>query len=124
MTALALPDLLGRLAKVCGMFGSVHDGEVVAAALRAEALVRGAGLTWPDVLQPALPAPARPVEFDHAEAIAFCWCFPDLLSAWDREFLSGCDRRLRSRRRLTDKQAAVLDRLLAAARGAAAARAA
>ena len=39
-----------RLARICGMFGSDHLGERAAAAAKAHDLVRGAGLTWPDVL--------------------------------------------------------------------------
>jgi hypothetical protein len=38
-----------RLVKLCGMFGSEHDGERAAAALKADELVRGLGLTWSDI---------------------------------------------------------------------------
>jgi len=39
-----------KLAKVLGMMGSAHDGEVLTAAKTAEALVREAGLTWFDLV--------------------------------------------------------------------------
>jgi hypothetical protein len=39
-----------RLAKISGLLGSSHDGEVVAAARKAEALRRTSGLTWAQLL--------------------------------------------------------------------------
>jgi hypothetical protein len=39
------PALADKLAKVLGMLGSAHDGEVAAAGRRADAMVKGAGLT-------------------------------------------------------------------------------
>lgn len=39
-----------RLAKLCGMFGSVHDGERANAAAAADRLVRGTGTTWQKIL--------------------------------------------------------------------------
>jgi hypothetical protein len=44
-----------HLARICGMFGSIHDGERAAAATKADAFVRSLGLTWFDVI--ALPTP-------------------------------------------------------------------
>lgn len=35
-----------KLAKVLGMLGSTHDGEVLNAARQAQSLVKNAGLTW------------------------------------------------------------------------------
>jgi hypothetical protein len=49
MNALAPIDL-GKLARIAGLFGSTHIGERAAAAAKADAIVRAAGLTWPDVL--------------------------------------------------------------------------
>jgi len=37
---------IDRLAKICGMLGSVHPGERAAAALKATVLLKEAGLTW------------------------------------------------------------------------------
>jgi hypothetical protein len=39
-----------RLAKILGMLGSQHPGERAAAAAKASAIVRAAGLTWRDVV--------------------------------------------------------------------------
>src|SRR5262249_29758932 len=35
-----------KLIKVLGMLGSAHDGEALAAARRAQELIRAAGMTW------------------------------------------------------------------------------
>jgi hypothetical protein len=43
-------DEATRLAKLCGMFGSDHDGERAAAAAKADQLVRERGLRWHDVI--------------------------------------------------------------------------
>jgi hypothetical protein len=43
----------GRLARVLGLCGSVHDGEVLAAARAADKLIRGSGRTWLDLLKPS-----------------------------------------------------------------------
>jgi hypothetical protein len=56
---------LGRLAKLLGMIGSVHDGESLAAARIAHGMVERAGADWSRLLkQPDVPsAPrARPAE--------------------------------------------------------------
>lgn len=52
--ALVTPQLHDRLAKLCGLFGSEHDGERAEAARQADGLIRRHGLTWRDVIfQPA-----------------------------------------------------------------------
>jgi hypothetical protein len=47
----ALVDLQ-RLARVCGLFGSDHDGEALAAARQAEKIQKKASLTWEELLVP------------------------------------------------------------------------
>ena len=44
------PSAADRLAKLLGMLGSDHDGEVCNAARLADALVRERGLRWDDVI--------------------------------------------------------------------------
>jgi hypothetical protein len=63
----------GRLTKILGMLGSSHDGEVVAAGRMADALVRSAGLTWPEILseRQEIGTDWRPPATT-AEAIALC----------------------------------------------------
>ena len=48
MNAVALDR--DRIARVLGMLGSAHDGEVIAAARQAERLRAAAGLTWADIV--------------------------------------------------------------------------
>ncbi len=51
MTAALLdPQAAVRLAKLCGMLGSIHPGERANAALQAHKLVQSLGLTWRDVI--------------------------------------------------------------------------
>jgi hypothetical protein len=61
MTARVLldPHSAERLAKICGLFGSAHDGERAAAAAKADALVRAAGLSWSDVIAAPPDPPPR-----------------------------------------------------------------
>jgi hypothetical protein len=75
-----------RLAKLLGMMGSVHDGEVVAAARQAERLRSDAGLTWRDIVLPALPAPG-PQPATVADAIAFLLQYADALTDWEHDFV-------------------------------------
>jgi hypothetical protein len=49
MSALG-PNDADRLAKFLGMLGSAHAGERAAAGLKADKLVREAGLTWHQVI--------------------------------------------------------------------------
>ncbi len=96
-------DIRARLAKLLGMLGSAHDGEVVAAGRMADRLVREAGATWFDVVAPALPRPMRaapsepddptPTDLDRIRRdwrYAAMWCLRhggDLLRYKDRDFL-------------------------------------
>lgn len=48
-----------RLVRVLGMLGSLHDGEVVAAARQAERIRQEARLTWYDIVLPGLPSPGQ-----------------------------------------------------------------
>jgi hypothetical protein len=54
------PEIADKLAKILGMLGSAHDGEIAAAGRRADAMVKGAGLTWGQVIALAAPAPRQP----------------------------------------------------------------
>jgi len=79
-----------RLAKVLGMLGSEHDGEVIIAARHADALVRRAGLTWRDVVTPTDGQPQLDyVGFGVANEIRFCLLHRHRLTAWEQTFLTG-----------------------------------
>ena len=50
MSALLDPRAADKLVRICGMFGSNHDGERASAAAMADKLIRSQGLTWPEVI--------------------------------------------------------------------------
>ena len=111
------PDLAGRLAKVCGLLGSAHDGERASAALLADRLVRQSGLTWTDVLRPAaLPPPMHPPTTtrswepprDWRWQVEDCLTRPHLWTAWELGFLNS----IGFQRGLSQKQRDVLNRLI------------
>ena len=106
MNALA-PAALGKLARICGMLGSEHDGERAAAALQADRLVRGAGTTWEALLAPSVAAPRqsearRPRVFSPGELLAN---YGPALTPWERCFLAT----LVKHSGWSKKQRAVLD---------------
>ena len=96
MTALT-PAEAERLAKICAMFSSNHDGERASAAAMADCMVRKLGFTWPQVIRPNVTPCVE-------DMIATCAAGGDILTAWEWGFLKG----IRGRQYLTQKQ---LDRL-------------
>jgi hypothetical protein len=91
-----------RLAKLLGMLGSSHVGEVANAGRLADKLVRGAGLTWPDIITPALlPPNTDPIGGDWRQTAATCNRYLHLLNRWEADFLAGLPRfpRLSSKQR-------------------------
>jgi hypothetical protein len=91
------PVDLQRLVKVCGMLGSQHDGEVVAAARQAEKLRKALGLSWSDLLvSPAQSTPhGRPTPHDIRDwrrACQLCLTRVDILSHWEVTFLTSLSR--------------------------------
>jgi hypothetical protein len=84
-----------RLIRLLGMLGSAYDGEVTNAGRIADRLVRAAGLTWPDLIPPALespsPDPLRAVLRDWPErwrdAVQVCLEAEARLADWDRRFI-------------------------------------
>jgi hypothetical protein len=108
------------LAKVLGPLGSDHDGEVVAAGRTADRMVRDAGLTWPDVVQPRLPTPPPdPVPFGDVGEIKFCLRRWHALSGWERDFLVSIrDQRRPLSTRQRNTLARIVDKLRARAEAA------
>ena len=107
MTAASLDR--NRLAKLLGMLGSAHNGEVVAAARKAERLRAAAGLTWRDIRHPALPPPRRQNLGSVADAIAFVLQHQTELCEWERGFAESIKR---ARYGLSEKQIEILQRLV------------
>ena len=115
-----------RLAKILGMLGSSHDGEILAAARQAHSFVSAAGLSWAEVIFPpendlyqqalesllieneqlrleiarrkTLPPWQAPESLD--EALALCELWRPHLTDWDNKFLDS----VVGRNRLTRKQ--------------------
>jgi hypothetical protein len=118
MTTGTLPPATAdRLAKLCGLLGSSHDGERANAAALADRLLREHGLAWETLVGAArlgLEA-QRSRSFPVAASDAACarrddglldWLLRrrSLLSEWEAEFLSSLRRGWSGR--LTRKQAA------------------
>lgn len=55
-----------RFAKICAMMTSSFDGERSAAAERASAMLKKAGMTWEDVVERAFTVSARPERFERS----------------------------------------------------------
>src|SRR5437868_14336476 len=108
-----------RLARVLGMLGSAHNGEVVAAARQAERLRADAGLTWREIVFAALPSPSpqRCGAMTLGQAIQFVLDREDALTAWESDFARSIQR---ARYRLSSKQIELLQRLVEKVRRAAA----
>ena len=110
--------LVDKLAKVAGLLGSDHDGERAAAAYRATAIIREAGLTWRQVIEaagprvverePEQPRSGGPQWYSKALACAAC---PGRLTAWERSFLDSLLADGPYRGPLSPKQEAALDRI-------------
>jgi hypothetical protein len=115
VTNVAPPALTAKLAKILGMLGSDHDGEVAAAGRRANAIIKGAGLTWDQVLAPVVSpseSPHRPPRrwrrpTSASDSAALCLQWPEVLTDWETDFC----RSIVGKRRISAKQAAVLERI-------------
>ena len=109
-------ELRTRIAKLLGMCGSAHDGEVLNAARKADALVREHGTTWADVIGAGAPNVANTSDplrgFASLEvACRFVLTRTPMLTAWERAFVL----RLPGFTRLSAKQLSVLRTLVARA---------
>jgi hypothetical protein len=85
-------DAAARLTKLLGMCGSAHAGERAAAALKADTLVKSAGLTWRDAIV-AAPAfePTPPMSW--RQMAKFCFERRWRLSEHEAEFVTWMSRR-------------------------------
>jgi hypothetical protein len=107
-----------RLSKLLAMFSSTFDGEIVNAAKAAERLVKARGETWETVIvangsakareRPREPPPkSRSYRSDFQDEIDACVAKGNLLTPWEREFLTSISDRMT----LSEKQRAILDRI-------------
>ncbi len=108
-----LPCQRQKLVKVLGMTGSQFDGEALAAVRKAHCILTAAGLSWDSVIvsAPAETDAPPPDDDDMAETDAeIAWCLDHAaeLTVWERDFLVSLQRFVW----LSDKQRAVLDRIV------------
>lgn len=107
-----------RLVKILRMFGSDHDGEVVAAARQAERLVKSRALDWDDLIidtrsrRSYRPEPEPEPNGDEADLIHRCKDRELALSNWEREFITSISVSIVEWGKLTPKQRSVLDRIV------------
>jgi hypothetical protein len=79
-----------RLAKLCGMFSSHHDGEVINAARKADQLVRSSGETWSSIIADRqLPPPRdwRRTSHDWRTMVNACLFRIETLSPKEKSFV-------------------------------------
>jgi hypothetical protein len=120
----ALVDLQ-RLARVCGLFGSDHDGEALAAARQAEKIRKKVGLSWEELLVPSTrghgstrqrPGDPPPEDLtDWRWACHFCLERYHSLTSWELDFVATVARYTKPP---SAKQMIVLRRLVARCRNA------
>ena len=115
MHAALDPSVSAKLAKVCGLLGSDHDGERAAAAAAATRILRDAGVSWSELLSAGAAPPDTPATTPataHPQEIAreILLRQRHLLSAWEVGFTENLAR---WRGRPTPRQIARLARLRA-----------
>jgi len=109
-----------RLARVCGLLGSDHDGEVLAAARQAEKIRQKLGLTWEELLVPSARSrsadPSPDNLTDWRWACHFCLERYRSLTSWELDFVATVAR---YKKTPSAKQLIILQRLVARCRNAA-----
>jgi hypothetical protein len=105
------PAFRERLSKILGLLGSSYDGEVVAAARRADALIRGASLTWRDLIVPAPVAVVTEEDDDDdtpdqrmANACVRADCDTAIFGVRESQFIRSIASQIRRGRKLSEKQ--------------------
>jgi hypothetical protein len=106
-----------RLAKMCAMLSSDHDGERAAAALLVTRTLRSTGLTWEDVFSGEAQSTTHDTDLPHHAKAAWALQYQGLLSAWEVSFLQSISRQ----RRATAAQLSKLEEIIAELRNLAAA---
>ena len=97
---------LEKLAKLCGLFSSHHDGERASAAAKADEILRSLGLTWRDIVLDKNTPRARAANSIKAQ-IAEILAQISALNAWEKKFIRSLDGKVF----LTAKQRAKVDQV-------------
>lgn len=114
-----------KLVKILRLLSSDHDGEVAAAGRRAHSFLKTRGLDWDTVISAApqrfyeepprqrrYEPPPPPPEPDELPLIRKARKLEQYVTAWEREFLASVEESLGKWPKLTEKQRAVLDRII------------
>lgn len=88
MNGLSSSDI-ALLSKLLGMVGSAHDGEALAAARKAHALVKGKGTTWPEILGLGEAPPPAPEAEHIGTARELLGKGKAICTPWEMRFLRG-----------------------------------
>lgn len=122
------PKTAERLAKICGLLSSDHDGERATAALLVSRTMRAAGITWEDVFavpdasevagapradratqRPRTRARQPSMMMPHQGRALWALTFHAMLSEWERGFLQS----LAQQRRASSGQLDKLEEIIA-----------
>jgi hypothetical protein len=102
------PALRDKLAKILGMLGSDHDGEVLAAARRAQMLIKAAHLTWAQIVSASHIVEIAEIDLQLVER---CCVSITLYEDYEAAFLHVIRAQLRRGQSISRKQRAWLDSL-------------
>lgn len=105
-----------RLASVCELTASSFEGEALAAARQANAMIRAVGVTWTAIIEaafaprePALPEPRR----TWLDMIARGLAQPEMLYPAEPKFLNTLRAKIEAGARPSAKQLAWLQKIVA-----------
>lgn len=87
------PTAADKLAKICGLFGSDHEGERASAALVADRIVKASGLAWLDFFEAHREPDSLP------GLVKWLLLHSDILNPWELRFLRGVGSSLTPRQR-------------------------
>lgn len=104
---------VARLAKICGMLGSAHEGERASAALMATQILSDLDLSWETLIVAAFSHRPEPEQITYDDKRAPGWHLGysrwlilnrgDKLGPWEMQFLNSLATRYADAR-LTEKQ--------------------
>lgn len=106
-TQITFNEFADKLAKILGMLGSSHAGERASAGLKADEMVRSAGLTWLEVIYAYEDSQLEEPERRHQD-ILWCLKYPQVLNEWEKEFCAS----ILKINHFSDKQLSAIERVV------------
>ncbi len=113
VTVVLDPVSRAKVVGVLGMLASDFDGERASSGLLASRLIKDRGLSWDDLIAPAVGHNAEQSDHDACSDLNLCLRHSRLLTDWERGFCVS----LTTVRRLSPKQIDVLHRIAGTLRG-------